>query len=112
PGGARTSAGLFACHCLADLDDILDSALIVEDGTISLAELLTIPAAPRRLAGTLRLPEPPLQRGPAERGDGPARRADADRLRRCGGVALAGRPCRRRPPPYHPPPPPPRTPPP
>ena len=40
----------FACHCVVELDDVLDSALIVEDGRVSLAELMAVPPAARRLA--------------------------------------------------------------
>jgi len=40
----------FACHCVAEPDHILDSALILADGELSLRDILALPPAPRRLA--------------------------------------------------------------
>ena len=40
----------FACHCHAEPDRILDSALVLAGGELSLRAILAMPAAPRRLA--------------------------------------------------------------
>lgn len=40
----------FACHCYARPDRILDSALILDGGELTLRAILTLPPAPRRLA--------------------------------------------------------------
>jgi hypothetical protein len=47
---ARHTVWHFACHCEIVPDRILDSALLLEDGRLGLAELLALPVAPRRLA--------------------------------------------------------------
>jgi CHAT domain-containing protein len=59
PGGVRDEVLLamprynvwhFACHCEAVPDRILESALVCEDGRVTLGTLLRLPASPRRLA--------------------------------------------------------------
>jgi CHAT domain len=51
PEFGRHSVWHFACHCLAELDDIMESALILEGGhRVTLGQLLAVPDAPRRLA--------------------------------------------------------------
>jgi CHAT domain-containing protein len=40
----------FACHCYARPDRILDSALILDGGELTLRAILALPPAPRRLA--------------------------------------------------------------
>jgi CHAT domain-containing protein len=51
PAFEHHSVWHFACHCLAEVDDIMESALILEGGDrVTLAQLFAIPDARRRLA--------------------------------------------------------------